>query len=38
MIKTFCLPQMNFDSHDTTAGDFGDLPSWNLNDLYLFKN
>ena len=34
MIKTFCLPQMNFDSHDTTAGDFGDLPSWNLNDLY----
>ena len=34
MFKSFQLPQINFDSHDTVTGDFGDLPNWDLNDLY----
>ena len=27
-------PDMPRDAHDATAGAFGDLPSWNLDDLY----
>lgn len=26
--------QITFDAHDTAGGDFGDLPNWNLSDLY----
>ena len=26
--------QITFDAHDTSGGDFGDLPNWNLSDLY----
>jgi len=34
MFKSFQLPQINFDSHDTANGDYGDLPNWDLKDLY----
>ncbi len=35
MFKSFQLPQINFDSHDSANGDYGDLPNWDLKDIYL---
>ena len=34
MFKSFQLPQINFDSHDAANSDYGDLPNWDLKDLY----
>jgi len=29
-----CLPRRLFDAHAASGGDFGDLPEWDLTDLY----
>jgi oligoendopeptidase F len=34
MFKPVQFPEITFDAHDSTGGDFGDLPNWNLDDLY----
>lgn len=34
MFKPVQFPEKTYDAADPTGGDFGDLPNWNLDDLY----
>jgi len=34
MFNPIQLSQITFDAHDPEGGNFGDLPNWNLSDLY----